>query len=99
LRSIGANLYGTAVAAHPDVYDPLFVIGRSLVFDFPCFTAATQSFPITIASPFLFSQPIRPIIKKSATTLMGAIDFFIVNLSFLPKPAFWAVRILRRSTK
>jgi hypothetical protein len=22
---------------------------------------------------------------------MGAIDFFIVNLSFLPKPAFWAV--------
>jgi hypothetical protein len=41
LRSIGANLDGTAVAALPDVYDPLFVIGRSLVFDFPCFTAAT----------------------------------------------------------
>jgi hypothetical protein len=34
LRSIGANLDGTAVFAHPDFYDPLFVIGRPLVFDF-----------------------------------------------------------------
>jgi hypothetical protein len=34
LRSIGADFDRAAVVAHPDLYDPLFVIGRPLVFDF-----------------------------------------------------------------
>jgi len=34
LRSIGVNLDRAAVVAHPYFYDPLFVIGRPLVFDF-----------------------------------------------------------------
>jgi hypothetical protein len=34
LRSIGVNLDRTPVVAHPDFHDPLFVIGRPLVFNF-----------------------------------------------------------------
>ena len=32
--SIGAELNSTAVVAHADFHDPLFVIGRPFVFDF-----------------------------------------------------------------
>ena len=34
LRSIGVDFNRTAVVEHPGFHDPLFVIGRPLVFDF-----------------------------------------------------------------
>jgi hypothetical protein len=34
LRSIGANFDPAPIVEHPDPYDPLFMIGRSMVFGF-----------------------------------------------------------------
>jgi len=80
LRSIDVDFNRTAIIDHPDFHDPLFAIGGPRVFDFlALFYRCHQSFPITIASSFFFSQPTRPI-NNSATTQPDTIDFFVSNL-------------------
>jgi len=67
LRSIGANLDGTAVVAHPDFYDPLLVIGRPLVFDFlALFHRSDVILPDHDRVAVFLSQPATPINNSAA---------------------------------
>jgi hypothetical protein len=80
LRLIGTDLDPAAVVEHPHFHDPLFVIGRPLVFDFlALFYRCHVILPDHDCVATFFSQAARPI-NDSATRQQDTIDFLISNL-------------------
>ena len=72
----------TAIIDHADFHDPLFAVGRPLVFDFVAlFRRRNLILPHHDRSPRFFSQPPRAAINNSATTQLRRINLFIPNLS------------------
>ena len=83
LRLTDMDFDRATVVKHPDFHDPLFVIGRPLVFDFlALFHRGKIILPDHDCVATFLSAAAQAVINNSATTQPDTIDFFIPNLSF-----------------